>query len=324
MVVADYKDTAVAKIADGVTLYAASLAVTSSNKVLGVEVGASAGESKDFGFNGVVLVNAVENTTVAQIDNRATVVVGNKPVIQKDALGNSIDRGVSLLVEALDSTNLVNVAGSYASSQKLGMGASIAVNTLTQDTEALIGNARGVTDTLAGGSVTVGGNVLVHANTDGFIGAFAVAGAKAKAPDTAAAPTFSGAVAVGLAYNAFSGSTLAYIDSASISANGNISLQANFSPTVEAFSIGGSYASGKSTSLALSGAAAVNKVDSHVESYIQNSNGGRSVNATNGSVSLSATDHSGAYTQAGAVSIAWGSGNSTGGPLRFPWVRRSH
>ena len=94
----------------------------------------------------------------------------------------------------------------------------------------------------------------VDASNTGFIGAFAVAGAVASnvQPKTGASEKTAGVLAVGFAFNLISGTTKAYLNNATVSAAGNVEASATYSPIVEAFSIGGSYASGGQTSVALS------------------------------------------------------------------------
>ena len=57
-----------------------SLELDGDNRVLGITLGVSGGESQDFGLNGVLLTTSIDNTTIAQVDDRAIVVVGNNAV----------------------------------------------------------------------------------------------------------------------------------------------------------------------------------------------------------------------------------------------------
>src|SRR5262249_34193100 len=214
--------------------------------------------------------DAVNSSSVAQIDNRADVDVGTKEVTQKASDGSTIHRSVSALVEALDNSNLITIAGSYASAQKVGIGASVGAITVTRDTEALIGNRAGTIDTLAGGHFATGGNLLIDTANTGFDGAFSVAGAKASAP-SAKQVTTSAAAAAGRAINLLQDTSLAYIDEATVSAAGNVTLQARDKPILEAFSIGASLARGDQNSIALSGALSLNRVDNNIGAYISDS-----------------------------------------------------
>ena len=59
-----YENDVNARIEDGVTLYADSLEIDADNTVLGITLGASGGESKDYGINGVILSTSIDNTTI--------------------------------------------------------------------------------------------------------------------------------------------------------------------------------------------------------------------------------------------------------------------
>ena len=114
------------------------------------------------------------------------------------------------------------------------------------------------------------------------------------------------AIAVGFAHNTVNDIVRAYINGVPVVAAGAIALSAQFTPVIEALSIGGSYASGQQTSVALSGAGSTNNVDAQVLAFIANSGGATpGVQATNGAVSLTANDGSSSFAHAGAVALAW-------------------
>ena len=56
-----------AQIQDGVSLYADDLGVLANNKTLAVAIGLSGGKSANFGFNGVVLYNRINDKTIASV-----------------------------------------------------------------------------------------------------------------------------------------------------------------------------------------------------------------------------------------------------------------
>jgi hypothetical protein len=72
------------------------------------------------------------------------------------------------------------VAGAVAQSDQTAVGASVAVNVVSRDTQAVIGQLQGVALSNTAGSFSALGSVNLHAQNGGFIGAFAVAGSKAK------------------------------------------------------------------------------------------------------------------------------------------------
>ena len=160
-------------IEDGVTLDADSLEVDADNETIGVTLGASGGSSKKFAFNGVGIGFTVENDTTAQIAEGATVNIGSGSVSDSDGGSRSV------FVDANDNTYLATFAGSVATGEATGIGASVAVNIVDRDTEALIGRQRDDNTAAAtGGSFTSAGDVLLRAKNDGVDIALSIAGAK--------------------------------------------------------------------------------------------------------------------------------------------------
>ncbi|MDB5856869.1 MAG: Hemolysin-type calcium-binding region, partial [Ramlibacter sp.] len=297
-----YFDDVSATIEDGVLLYADSLKVEASNRVLGVTLGASGSQADRFAFNGVAVYTEVDNTTIAQIADGAVIQVGN------DSVDSGADGGVSTRVKATDSTYLVSVAGTLATSARGGVGGSLVINDVNRRTEALIGSRKTEADLLEGGRFTSAGAVDVRAKDDGFIGGIAIAGAAA-ANEKKERPEAQGetavAAAVGYSGNYVVETVLAYVKHATVIAAGDITLTASNETVLEAFAIGGSLARGKETGVALSGAGATNTVTLTTEAFIEDSGSGRSVQATAGSVALSATDSADIFAQSGAISITW-------------------
>ena len=282
-----------AVIEDGAFLFGDALNVTAENSVLGVAVGASGGQAKDFGFTG--LGSSTASTTTPPRRRRA-----RDGRLAGDAT-----------IKATDTTHLIIVAGSLTRGQKVGIGASIGWNQVSRTTQAYVGVAPGDSTLASGGSFEVDGALTVEAVNGGFIGAITVAGASASNDKTSHNET-AFALAFALARSTLADTTKAYIHHATITAGGNISLKATNETIVEAFSIGGSLARGNVNSVALAGAASTNTVDLDTQAFVRNSNNTsqnqaehRGVTSTAGKVTLAATDSTQTYAQAGAVSIAW-------------------
>ena len=291
----DYLNNATAKIDDNVILYADSLEVEANTNLLAVVIGASAGGGKTLGFNGVVVVNSITNTTLAQVHDGATVTVGD------NALD---DPETSAAVAALDESILVNIAGGYATSEKIGVGGSVATNSVNRTTEAVIGKRESETRPVSStGSFSASGDVSIKALNSGFIGSFGVAGAKASnktaSPEAVTQNKTALGLSVGVGFNKVTDKVLAYVAHQNFTPTGNVNLTATNDTTLEAFSIGGSYSSGNANSIALAGAGSSNEVDSIVETFIQNS-----TITTAGAVSLKASDKSGIFAHAGSFAIA--------------------
>ena len=252
VLVIDYDNDVLAKIGDGVKLYADSLYVDADSKTLSILIGASGGEAGKVGFNGVVFVQNVDNKIYAHIENGATVSVGVQKVaeIWGTAQGGSSNKiklasdasifddkykgmyveftapdyttyvrkitgydgtskeatiesapsaptlntpyrvlnlsGASLLVSANDKTDLATLAGGVAVSKNIGIGASVTIQNLTRDTQAIIGNRvndAAETDA-ATGSISSKGLAKIEAENGGFFGGFSLAAAVKKKSTT--------------------------------------------------------------------------------------------------------------------------------------------
>ncbi len=217
----------------------------------------------------------------------------------------------------MDDTQLITVAASLARSGKVGIGASFAVNDVTRETTALIGNSIDNPNFAAGGVFTTTGALNLTAENTGFFAAFGAAGATASNDKLSDAKT-AAAVAVGFAHNDFDETTQAYIYHADVTAGTDILISSTTSSIVEAFSIGGALSRGNTNSVSLAGAASVNSVKTVTEAFIKDSHDTvvadrRKVTSTNGKIELSAVDGTEVYSQAGAISIAFGNNtnNST-------------
>ena len=247
-----------ARIQDGVTLYAADLGVEATNKTIAAAIGISGVKSSNFGFNGVVLYNKAHDTTIASIGAGASVTVGSAHVIEPGVTNvstnvtpPSTDSGDSTLVEASDDVELVTGAGSITLGQKLGFGASISVNDVSRDTEAYIGNVHTASSGPTIGMLQSAGPIAIDATNTGFVFAVSVAGAVARMLDSKsnagdanppAAPTVNATFALGVAVavNTISDGDLAYINGATVASNSGLTLDAEYTPYFDAFTIGGS------------------------------------------------------------------------------------
>ena len=180
-----YYDTA--QIQDGVTLYADDLRVNARNTILDVALGMSGGRSQNFGFNGVVLYNVIDDTTLAQVGAGASVTVGSSHVVYTNPLTRSHATNPftgaipppstpgSALVEATDNTYLVTIAGSVALGQKVGIAPRSRSTTSAarpRPSSATITTTRRLHHRPFG----AGGNIQIDASNGGFLGAFAAAG----------------------------------------------------------------------------------------------------------------------------------------------------
>lgn len=177
-----YLNDVSASIGSGVKLDADSLDVNAANTVFSATV-AIAGSSKgDSATSGSIAANVVDNTTLAQIENGATIAVGT----------HNAGPG-TLAVTATDEAYLFTISGSVNSAETSGSGASLATNLVDRHTEAVIGARSGeAAGAAVAGSVVVDGAVRVEASNEGILANLAVGYASAKTTPKDAAPAPSG------------------------------------------------------------------------------------------------------------------------------------
>ena len=177
VLVFDFRNTTIAKIESGVDLLD-SLKVTAESNVINGVLSGSGGKAGKVAFNGVVVINLLTNTTIAQIADGATIDVGSGLVYDPNDPDTDPSTNGAVVVDASDVAYIASLAGGVAMSNQIGIGASVIVNVINRDTEAVIGHL--VDDDAAGvrGSFTADGDVRVNAKNDGFIISLAVAGSK--------------------------------------------------------------------------------------------------------------------------------------------------
>ncbi|OUS15208.1 hypothetical protein A9Q88_11635 [Gammaproteobacteria bacterium 50_400_T64] len=281
-----------AKIHDGVQLYADSLELDADTTTLTVNLAVAGGAAGDGGsYNGSLLFNAIDNDTLAQIDNGATIVVGSN----KASDGTS-----SLVVNAQDSAYLIGIAGAVSKSESVGFGASVATNIVLRNTDAVIGNKHDNDTVGTLGSVTVEGDIHVSALNDGFIGAFAISGAV-----TSSNPGKTPANGTGGTQGS-DGSKQSSQDLASWQSNwasviGEMKTSEKFKDAGDA-----GKASGSKTGWGVSGAVTVNVTNDDARAYIHDLD---VIDA--GDVTLNAQNITNMASVAGAVSYSKGSGTTS-------------
>ena len=177
-----YLNDVSATIGSGVKLDADSLDVNAANTIFSATV-AIAGSSKgDSATSGSIAANVVDNTTLAQIENGATIAVGT----------HNVGAG-TLAVTATDEAYLFTISGAINSAETSGSGASLATNLVDRHTEAVIGARSGdAAGAAIAGSIVVDGTVRVAADNDGILANLAVGYASAKTTPKDAAPAPSG------------------------------------------------------------------------------------------------------------------------------------
>lgn len=145
-----------ARISRGANVRADELAVLAESDLDQVTIAEAAGKAGKVSINGAFSLIDSDVSTIAQIGSGTTV--------------NARD----VVLQAVDDSMSVNVAGGIARAGSVGIGFSIALNELDRNTQALIGNREG--ETGSGGTLTASGNVRLEAKSGALQGAFAIAG----------------------------------------------------------------------------------------------------------------------------------------------------
>ncbi|WP_233151895.1 hypothetical protein, partial [Pelomonas sp. KK5] len=111
------------------------VAATSHENLITIAVGG--GASSSAAVAGSVVVNVLNETTLAGVDDSSTFNVATA------AAGTQ----ANLAINANDQTDIISVAGSVAASSSVGVGLGATVNTISKDTEARMGSGvTGLTD----------------------------------------------------------------------------------------------------------------------------------------------------------------------------------
>lgn len=158
-------NTAMAGIADRAEINTQRLDVTASTSDWLVSISPTSGAGAGVSANGIASYNQLSETTVASISREALVTAPSVNVDAQLALG------------------VIAITGAVSRSENSGVGIGLAMNEVTGDTRAYVGD----NDTDGGGADTLEGNagfiatgaLRVQAKTDGMVVASGVAGATA-------------------------------------------------------------------------------------------------------------------------------------------------
>ena len=235
-------------------------------------------------------VNTTDNNTVtASIENCA----------------GSIAAG-QVLVEAVYGAQINNITVAGGAAGTYGLGGSVSVNIIRNNTTADIVNASNITTTTSsadGLDVTSEDTAEIWA----FAGGVGIAIAKVT-PDAVAA-------GVSVAYNEIVDSSYAHIDNSSVNAAGDVNLVATSEPTIKAYTIGVAISGSAGTGTAFGGAGAGsgNIVRDSAEAYITDCGTGVLGVSSDGAVSLIAADAPTIQASAGALGIGISTGEGGAG-----------
>ena len=236
---------------------AKDLEVNSFTTGYNIAIAAAGGSAKSIGFNGSLSNVDFNNTTISQIDDNATINVSN-----------------NLTLKAEDDLTFITSAGAITSSGSIGIGASVAINDISRDTRAVIGNLVDENGNLekdqirsaTAGTIAVGQKLHQTATTDGLVISVSAAGAMANGKEA--------------------------------SSKDDLGLRSLFDETEDSIGIG------------VSGSVSYSKLSSTTQSYVDGNvkiqeftNEDATVNRTN-NIELSADNKTHIITVSGAVSVA--------------------
>ncbi len=288
-----------------------SILIAANDNVTDITIGGGIGIGDKQGFGAAVGNVNVDETVKAYIGSDDTIVAegyGNQPL---SGLPGAVT-GNGLLISAFGSESLSTVGAGGAGGQKVGIAASVAVNTIDNDTEAYIGQGTtvnsGIADLAPVQSVQIDAGETVNVLSIG--GALAAAISVGQNGGGTA-----GSVGIGVSVTTITGDVLAYIAGATVDAADGVAVEAVAMVTVFALALGGavtvSATGGGAGGTGIGGAGAGSgvTVDDTVQADIED---GASVSTTGGSVSLAATDTTTVTADGGGLGIAVGAGGGGG------------
>lgn len=303
-------------IGDNVKLYAGDLDVNASATHRNLSIAGTAGYKKSdtFGFQGTFDWLKSNSDVLAQISNQA------------DVLVEKADEKSGVTVNAESENSFVNIAGGVVRGSMVGIGASGALNDISQNTRAVIGSLNQNDNSAVTGKIVTDGNILVNAQNSSNLYAVSAAGAlitQDKGQDNGST-NFGLGLSGTASYNTLESVSEAYVNNAVIKGVSGASGDEEKRPALEVASnndndvltVGGgvSFVKQSGTNVGIAGAVGINKLDgSRSVAYVNNAKvdniGDLKIHAAStGEIIAAAESASGAFgktgiTIAGAVSI---------------------
>lgn len=182
---------------------------------------------------------------------------------------------LTLLVYAEDESKIYNISGGITASKNVGIGASVSINEITRNTEAVIGNREDAAD--GAGSLSAGGAAALAAVNKGRIGSYSLAAAVTTDvptnPDLVkTTPQVSGKYGISISgdvsLNTIDDTALAYISDSEDVSGKDLELTAVNTSDIEAWS--GSVAI-STQSAGLAGSYSQNTLTDITKAYVDNS-----------------------------------------------------
>ena len=253
-------DTTEAIISGATIVLTGSLMLDSHNSADIISVAGALAFGGKAGIGAGVSVNTINATTNAKLINSTLTYPG------------------SLSVSAVADGEITSVAGSIgASSGDIGAAGTVAVNFVTNNTEASI---RGTNKAV--GTATPTGATSVRARSQNYI--LTISGAVGASKNVG--------LGAALTYTSIDGTTTAFVDSSQLATSGSLSVTANAEPLIDAIAVG--VGVGKTAGLA--GSVTINFLDANVDAHIS---GGSNLSASQ--VTVSASDGAGSAFNPGSA-----------------------
>lgn len=290
----DYINNTYAGIKSGAKVSGETVEVAADTITKNISIAESGGKGGQYGFNGAFSFQGIDNETVAQIDDGATI-------------ASRADTGDGVLVHAKDESKIINVAGGISKAGNVGIGTSVSLNEIDRDTRSRIGNETADLDSTTG-SVSSDSNVKAEAENTGLIGSYSLAAAIVM-PDakTPSAGNFGIGISGDVSLNKLRDNTTASIDDADIKKATDVTVTAKAGGEIESVSGAVTINTQSGTSVGLAGSFTNNDIVSNTKAMIDNSvvdsTGNIKVEAMNES-SMTSINASGSGASAAGRAIA--------------------
>jgi hypothetical protein len=276
----------------------AALSVTAETSNLEVSLAANGGSAGNFGVSGTFSVLVFTDHTTAQVDSGAQI-SGSTGV--GDASGLNID--------AADSTDLINLAGTVSKAGRSGFGFTATVNVLDRTTLAVLGaNPNDSSDTLGTSSIALGGDLGINAQNAGALVSASFAAAIQATPEEAGDSQPSG----GTKSVSWAPVIATVIPEGIGAASNGLNLAGKGAQVVG--SAAGEESEAEDSGVGVSGDASLNEVVHDTADAIVNEKQatGGAANITAANVTVTAENQTVAAALAGAVAVAAGATDETG------------
>lgn len=265
-------NTTAAQIDDGAKITTGSKTVYLAKEIYDV---LSSGESdEDMAFYLEVDGSEFEDVPVALDSNDDGILNTDDDHITGEN-GQYYTTDLNQFVYAEDESKIYNISGGITASKNVGIGASVSINEITRNTEALVGNREEEAD--GSGSLTAGGTAALAAVNKGWIGSYSLAAAVTTGVDTnpdlvKTTPQVSGKYGISLSgdvsLNTINDTALAYISDSGDVEGEDLELAAVNTSDIEAWS--GSIAI-STQSAGLAGSYSQNTLTDSTKAYVANS-----------------------------------------------------